>query len=48
MDSESQRLNILHQGTIDEAEIKKEICDVMEGGEDAFKLRSRRYEIITQ
>ncbi|HNU61728.1 MAG TPA: AAA family ATPase [Methanofastidiosum sp.] len=46
MDSESPRLNILHQGTIDEASIKKEICDVMEGGEDAFKLRSQRYEIL--
>ena len=46
MDSESNELNILHQGTIDETHIKKEICDVMEGGEDAFKLRSKRYEIL--
>lgn len=45
MDSESQYLNVLHQGSIDEDDIKKEICDVMEGGEDAFKLRSKRYEI---
>ncbi len=45
MDSESPKLKILQQGTIDEDNIKKEICDVMEGGEDAFKLRSKRYEI---
>lgn len=47
MDSESQYLRVLHQGSIDEDNIKKEICDVMEGGEDAFKLRSKRYEIKT-
>ena len=25
---------------------KKEICDVMEGSEKAFKMRSKRYEKI--
>lgn len=45
MDSESISLNILHEGSIDEDIIKREICDVMEGGEDAFRLRSRRYEM---
>ncbi len=45
MDSESLNLNVLHEGSIDEDNIKKEICDVMEGGEDAFRLRSKRYEI---
>jgi hypothetical protein len=46
MDSESKYLQIAYEGTIEEKPIKKEICDVMEGGEDAFKLRSQRYEII--
>ncbi len=46
MDSESKYLTVFKDGTIEEAHIKKEICDVMEGGEDAFKLRSKRYEFL--
>lgn len=45
MDSESKLLNVLHEGTIEEREIKREICDVMEGGVQAFRLRSQRYNL---
>ena len=43
MDSESKLLKVLHEGTIEERKIKREICDVMEGGVNAFQLRSQRY-----
>lgn len=46
MDSESQFTSVLHSGTVEREEIKKEICDVMEGSEKAFKMRSDRYKII--
>ena len=45
MDSESQYTSILHSGTVEREEIKKEICDVMEGSEKAFKMRSDRYKV---
>jgi ABC-type bacteriocin/lantibiotic exporter with double-glycine peptidase domain len=45
MDSEAKGMKVLANGTIEDSIIKKEICDVMEGGEDAFKLRARRYNI---
>lgn len=45
MDSESQYTSVLHSGTVEREEIKKEICDVMEGSEKAFKMRSDRYKI---
>lgn len=43
MDTNSNKLNILNAGTVDQSVIKKEICDVMEGGEVAFEMRSKRY-----
>ena len=43
LDSESKYMKILHEGTVEQSEIKKEICDVMEGGQQAFDFRSRRY-----
>ncbi len=46
MNSESKKLNIICSGSVEKAEIKKEICDVMEGSEKAFKMRYRRYEHI--
>ncbi|MCB0339612.1 MAG: hypothetical protein KDD53_08410, partial [Bdellovibrionales bacterium] len=35
----------LHTGAIESAEIKDIICDIIEGGVDAFKLRSERYQL---
>ncbi len=46
MDSESKFLKILYEGSVDKIEIKKEICDVMEGSETAFNMRSQRYQKI--
>ena len=31
-------------GTIDKVNVKKEICEIMEGGLEAFKIRAQRYE----
>ncbi|MEO7283129.1 TrlF family AAA-like ATPase [Gelidibacter sp.] len=42
MDSESRSLEVLYSGTVEEPTIKKEICDVMEGSEKAFNMRSER------
>jgi hypothetical protein len=46
MSSESKRIKIFYAGTLEQPEIKKEICDVMEGSEQAFDMRSRRYKQI--
>jgi energy-coupling factor transporter ATP-binding protein EcfA2 len=46
MDTESKALRVLHTGTVEQVSIKKEICDVMEGGEIAFEMRSKRYKLI--
>jgi len=43
MDTESEKLKILDEGTVEKISIKKEICDVMEGSEKAFRMRSKRY-----
>ncbi|WP_156778064.1 TrlF family AAA-like ATPase, partial [Chlorobium ferrooxidans] len=45
MDTESKQLKILHTGTVEQVSIKKEICDVMEGGKYAFEMRSKRYNL---
>ena len=44
LNSESKLLEILHSGTVEQLSIKKEICDVMEGGEQAFDMRHKRYK----
>lgn len=46
MNSESKKLNIICSGSVERGVIKKEICDVMEGSEKAFKMRYQRYEHI--
>ena len=46
MNSESKYLEVLHCGTVEQPNIKKEICDVMEGSEKAFIMRSMRYKFI--
>jgi energy-coupling factor transporter ATP-binding protein EcfA2 len=46
MDSTSTDIKVLYSGTVENNEIKKEICDVMEGSEKAFKLRSERYRTL--
>jgi energy-coupling factor transporter ATP-binding protein EcfA2 len=48
MDSTTTDIKVLHSGTVENISIKKEICDVMEGSEKAFQLRSERYKTIFQ
>ncbi|NFG61365.1 TrlF family AAA-like ATPase [Clostridium sp. CMCC3677] len=45
MNSDSKKIEIYKFGTIENDDIRTEICSVMEGGEDAFKLRAKRYAI---
>ncbi len=44
MNSESKKIKVFCSGTLEQPEIKKEICDVMEGSEQAFDMRARRYK----
>ena len=46
MDSTTTDIKVLHSGTVENSSIKKEICDVMEGSEKAFQLRTERYKTI--
>lgn len=46
MDTDSKTLKVLHTGTVEQVAIKKEICDVTEGGQQAFEMRSKRYRQI--
>lgn len=43
MDSTSKAIKVEKIGTIDEQHVKEEICNVMEGGECAFKMRAQKY-----
>lgn len=43
MDSESDIINTKYEGTMDDENIRKEICDVMEGTKDAFEMRAKKY-----
>ncbi|MDQ3192758.1 MAG: PHP domain-containing protein [Bacteroidota bacterium] len=46
MDTNSKNLKVLNTGTVEQELIKKEICSIMEGGEIAFEMRSKRYKQI--
>jgi energy-coupling factor transporter ATP-binding protein EcfA2 len=43
MNSDSKLVKVLNAGTVENNEIKNEICAIMEGGEKAFQMRSHRY-----
>ncbi len=43
MSSDTHNLKIQAEGTIERTDVKQEICEVMEGGIDAFRTRARRY-----
>ena len=45
MDPESEKIRALVTGSVESPKIKDEICAVMEGGKEAFKMRSNRYNI---
>lgn len=46
LSSNTEKLTIALQGTVDIPEIKREICDVMEGSVDAFDMRAKRYSAL--
>ena len=45
MDSDSVSVKKKYEGTLDRAEIRSEICDVMEGREFAFSMRAHKYHL---
>ena len=45
MDSDSVHVKTKYEGTLDQAEIRSEICDVMEGSEYAFSMRAHKYHL---
>lgn len=45
MNSESQYVRVKKSGSIDSVEVRKEICDIMEGTEHAFKMRAQKYHM---
>jgi len=43
MNSESELVDVNYDGTMDDKNIRKEICDVMEGTQFAFEMRAKKY-----
>lgn len=43
MNSETDEIDTKYAGTMDDAKIRKEICDVMEGTQYAFEMRAKKY-----
>lgn len=48
MASDTPTLKIQAQGTVENDQVKKEICEVMEGGVEAFNTRAERYASINK
>lgn len=46
MSSDGHNLKIQAEGTVEKIDVKKEICEVMEGGVEAFNTRAKRYSSI--
>ncbi|MCC6816669.1 MAG: PHP domain-containing protein [Saprospiraceae bacterium] len=46
MDSETKHLSPKLIGTIEDEDIKKAVCSIMEGGTAAFNMRSKRYQNV--
>lgn len=45
MDSNSKYVKVYKSGGIEETDLRNEICNVMEGGKEAFLMRANRYRI---
>lgn len=43
MNSETEDIKTKYRGTMDDDDIRKEICDVMEGTKYAFEMRAKKY-----
>lgn len=48
MNSESDEVSTKYFGTMDDQDIRKEVCDVMEGTKDAFEMRAKKYHFRIQ
>jgi energy-coupling factor transporter ATP-binding protein EcfA2 len=48
MNSESDMVSTKYVGTMDDNDIRKEVCDVMEGTKDAFEMRAKKYHFRIQ
>ena len=48
MATETPKLKIQAQGTVEDNKVKEEICEVMEGGVEAFKTRAERYSSLSK
>lgn len=46
LSSETHNLKIQAEGTIEDEKVKNEICEVMEGGVEAFQTRAKRYAAL--
>ena len=46
LSSESRYLKIAAEGTVENKRVKDEICEVMEGGVEAFETRAKKYHLI--
>ena len=44
MDSNSKYLKVYNSGGIEDDDLRAEICNVMEGGKQAFLMRANRYK----
>lgn len=47
MNSNSKKVEVLRCGTIEDTAVKDEICNVMEGGKEAFLMRGDRYSLLS-
>ncbi|CAH0249211.1 hypothetical protein SRABI80_02944 [Peribacillus frigoritolerans] len=45
LNSETKDIEVLCEGSLENKEVKDAICNIMEGGEDAFTLRAKRYNL---
>lgn len=45
MNSESRFIEVKKSGSLDCEEVRKDICDVMEGTEHAFEMRAKKYHL---
>ena len=48
LSSDTHNLKILAEGTVESDLVKNEICEVMEGGVEAFKTRAKRYASLNR
>ena len=45
LSSDNRYLSISAEGTVENQKVKDEICEVMEGGIEAFETRAKKYNL---